>query len=58
MTIKKLKSIDIINVLSDLVSDKLKSTVKLPSLVDGESSWEPLNEVFRKVIEKNSDDMF
>lgn len=28
------------------------------SLVDGESSWEPLNEVFRKVIEKNSDDMF
>ena len=30
MTIKKLKSIDIINVLSDLVSDKLKSTVKLP----------------------------
>ena len=33
MTIKKLKSIDIINVLSDLVSDKLKSTVKLPALV-------------------------
>lgn len=31
MTIKKLKSIDIINVLSDLVSDKLKSTVKLPT---------------------------
>lgn len=30
MTIKKLKSIDVINVLSDLVSDKLKSTVKLP----------------------------
>ena len=28
------------------------------SLMDGESSWEPLNEVFRKVIEKNSDDMF
>ena len=32
MTIKKLKSIDIINVLSDLVSDKLKSTVKLPEI--------------------------
>lgn len=28
------------------------------SLMDGESLWEPLNEVFRKVIEKNSDDMF
>ena len=28
------------------------------SLMDGEESWEPLNEVFRKVIEKNSDDMF
>ena len=31
MTIKKLKSIDIINVLSDLVSEKLETTVKLPS---------------------------
>ena len=30
MTIKKLKSIDIINVLSDLVSKKLETTVKLP----------------------------
>ena len=30
MTIKKLKSIDIINVLSDLVSGKLEITVKLP----------------------------
>lgn len=28
------------------------------SLIDGESSWEPLNEVFRNVIEKNSDDTF
>lgn len=28
------------------------------SLMDGEESWEPLNKVFRKVIEKNSDDMF
>ena len=35
MTIKKLKSIDIINVLSDLVSDKLKSTVKLPGIKAG-----------------------
>ena len=32
MTIKKLKSIDIINVLSDLVSKKLETTVKLPLL--------------------------
>lgn len=32
MTIKKLKSIDIINVLSDLVSEKLETTVKLPIL--------------------------
>ena len=31
MTIKKLKSIDIINVLSDLVSEKLETTVKLPT---------------------------
>ena len=30
LTIKKLKSIDIINVLSDLVSEKLETTVKLP----------------------------
>lgn len=28
------------------------------SLIDGESSWEPLNEVFRNVIEKNSNDTF
>ena len=33
MTIKKLKSIDIINVLSDLVSKKLETTVKLPAAV-------------------------
>ena len=32
MTIKKLKSIDIINVLSDLVSEKLETTVKLPDV--------------------------
>ena len=31
LTIKKLKSIDIINVLSDLVSEKLETTVKLPT---------------------------
>lgn len=35
MTIKKLKSIDIINVLSDLVSEKLETTVKLPALAVG-----------------------
>lgn len=34
MTIKKLKSIDIINVLSDLVSEKLETTVKLPAYPD------------------------
>lgn len=34
MTIKKLKSIDIINVLSDLVSKKLETTVKLPPFGD------------------------
>ena len=32
MTIKKLKSIDIINVLRDLVSEKLETTVKLPAI--------------------------
>lgn len=32
MTTKKLKSIDIINVLSDLVSEKMETTVKLPTL--------------------------
>ena len=32
MTTKKLKSIDIINVLSDLVSEKMETTVKLPEL--------------------------
>ncbi|CUP05756.1 Uncharacterised protein [Roseburia hominis] len=35
MTIKKLKSIDIINVLSDLVSKKLETTVKLPIIIGG-----------------------
>ena len=34
MTIKKLKSIDIINVLSDLVSEKLETTVKLPFVAE------------------------
>lgn len=28
------------------------------SLMDGEESWEPLNEVFRKVIEKKDNDAF
>ncbi|WP_288687393.1 hypothetical protein, partial [uncultured Catenibacterium sp.] len=30
-----LKSIDIINVLSDLVSEKLETTVKLPAIMTG-----------------------
>ena len=38
MTIKKLKSIDIINVLSDLVSEKLETTVKLPTVEGQEVS--------------------
>ena len=33
LTIKKLKSIDIINVLSDLVSGKMDATVKLQVVV-------------------------
>ena len=58
MTIKKLKSIDIINVLSDLVSEKMKTTVKLPNPIYGptaayghfgrtdvEFPWEKLNKV-------------
>ena len=32
MTTKKLKSIDIINVLSDLVSENIETTVKLPPI--------------------------
>ena len=43
MTIKKLKSIDIINVLSDLVSEKLETTVKLPSA----------REIFREALAFN-----
>ena len=39
MTIKKLKSIDIINVLSDLVSEKMETTVKLPRLFDSKRTW-------------------
>ena len=42
MTIKKLKSIDIINVLSDLVSEKLETTVKLPPY-----------EIVQKILEKD-----
>ena len=36
LTIKKLKRIDIINVLSDLVSEKLETTVKLPIKLSGQ----------------------
>ena len=48
MTIKKLKSIDIINVLSNLVSEKMEATVKLPadatdtSTLDNATAWKDL----------------
>ena len=47
MTTKKLKSIDIINVLSDLVSEKLETTVKLPEPTSN------LDHVTAKEVEKN-----
>ena len=50
MTIKKLKSIDIINVLSDLVSEKLETTVKLPNFY---YNYQTIN-VKVTLIEKNN----
>ncbi|WP_343018058.1 hypothetical protein [Catenibacterium mitsuokai] len=46
LTIKKLKSIDIINVLSDLVSEKLETTVKLPAFNKGQK--------YEEVVHKES----
>ena len=57
MTIKKLKSIDIINVLSDLVSEKLETTVKLPTLICGEDVTEEEQEAARSFIEENYEDV-
>mgnify|MGYP007118460775 CR=1 FL=1 len=48
---------DHISSLDEFILTSLEES-DVSSLVDGEESWEPLNEVFRKVIEKNSDDMF
>ena len=49
--------VDHISSLDEFIVNSLQER-DTSSLVDGESSWEPLNEVFIKVIEKNSDDMF
>jgi predicted nucleotidyltransferase len=49
--------VDHISSLDEFIVNSLQER-DTSSLVDGESSWELLNEVFRKVIEKNSDDMF
>ena len=51
------KYVDHISSLDDYILSRLGER-DLSSFVDGESSREPLNEVFRKVIEKNSDDTF
>ena len=51
------KYVDHIPSLDYFILSKLEES-DVSSLMDGEESWEPLNEVFRKVIEKNSDDMF
>ena len=49
--------VDHISSLDEFIVNSLQER-DTSSLVDGESSWELLNEVFRKVIEKNSGDMF
>ena len=49
--------VDHISSLDEFILTSLQER-DISSLMDGEESWEPLNEVFRKVIEKNSDDMF
>lgn len=51
------KYVDHISSLDEFILTSLEES-DVSSLMDGEESWEPLNEVFRKVIEKNSDDMF
>ena len=56
LTIKKnsdeKKYVDHISSLDKFILTSLEER-DASSLIDGESSWEPLNEVFRKVIEKN-----
>lgn len=51
------KYVDHISSLDEFIFTNLEER-DVSSFIDGETSWEPLNEVFRKVIEKNSDDMF
>ena len=51
------KYVDHISSLDEFILTSLQERDP-SSLMDGEESWEPLNEVFRKVIEKNSNDMF
>ena len=51
------KYVDHISSLDGFILTNLEES-DVSSLMDGEESWESLNEVFRKVIEKNSDDMF
>lgn len=48
--------VDHISSLDEFILTNLQER-DISSLMDGETSWEPLNEVYRKVIEKN-DDMF
>ena len=54
MTIKKLKSIDIINVLSDLVSEKLETTVKLPHITKLRNHYHNKRDAIVKMLEESS----
>ena len=51
------KYVDHISSLDEFILTSLEES-DVSSLMDGEESWEPLNKVFRKVIEKNDNDMF
>ena len=59
MTIKKLKSIDIINVLSDLVSKKLETTVKLPPVIAiSKEDYKKNQHLLYETINKNPDVLY
>lgn len=49
--------VDHISSLDEFILTSLQER-DISSLMDGEESWEPLNEVFRKVIEKKDNDAF
>ena len=49
--------VDHISSLDKFIFNSLQER-DVSSLMDGEESWEPLNEVFRKVIEKKDNDAF